>query len=304
MIIPYGFFKGRLDTFQLFDNTDGIYSVFIPPMSTIWTNALYKVTRSSDNATAYLFADGLEQSYDNNSFISTTSNTTPSATTLGTWGGTSDITAEEQYCITPDNTIDANKTRKQTTLGVQPRLSIAGTIVTKNGYPTVDYSGGNRYFEAKANPILDSGESYTIFSVTYSNISGAQAILSTASTSGSNASRLELRGDRTNLRFIIIRDTTGVNYFSDYLALHDTANQRLLTTVNDGSNIIGYYNKVIQETTAWSGTYINDTLQFGVDRTTSHPVDGGEQFIGLYADAAVSNKTDIEDYLDTFFSIP
>lgn len=304
-MIPFGFLKGRSDTVELYDDADVVYSLHRPAMSTLWTNAVAKIRRSSDSATAYLFFDGssIEDTISTSSFISTSSNTTPSATTLSSWLSTDDFYYEEWIGITPDNIIDTNKIVSQTTTSLQPKGGTAGAIITKNSKPDIDFTSTKTYFEGTANSVFDSGNTYSLFTVSYSNTSGAQSILSTAATTGSNSARLQLRGDRTNLRLIIIRDTAGTNYFSDYLALHDVADQRALVCVNDGSDIIGYYNGTIQETTAWSNTYVNDTLQFGVDRTNSHQLNGGIQFIALFDSDKSSEMSGLQDDINNYFSI-
>ena len=125
----------------LYDGVSAMYTLRRPSMSTLWTNAVVKIRRTSDNQTAFLFIDGssIDDTISLSSLISTSSNTTPSATTLSTWVGSSNAFIEEWLGITPNNTIDNNKTAIQTTTTSQPQLISSGVIITKNGKPSIDF---------------------------------------------------------------------------------------------------------------------------------------------------------------------
>ncbi len=158
------FLKRRLsllDTGTIWDLINGMYSVFRPDMTTLWTNAVFKLRRTSDNAVCFVFFDNhsspaAEDTITTSSLISTTSNTTPDATTLTSWVGGNHAYIEEQLCITPDNTIDNNKTKVQTTTSSQPRLVKNGALEVKNSTVNVNYQSATRYLVAPSNSILDS----------------------------------------------------------------------------------------------------------------------------------------------------
>jgi hypothetical protein len=98
--------------------------------STGWSSAAMWTRRTSDNATAYIFFDG-SGTISTSSFISTTSATTPSATTLGTWSSGTDVVVNELYFQTPDDaSIDSNYTLKQNNSNYQPHIVTAGVVDT------------------------------------------------------------------------------------------------------------------------------------------------------------------------------
>lgn len=304
------FLKRRLsllDSGTIWDLINGCYSIFRPDMTIPWTNAIYKVRRDSDNATSYVFLDGSAayDTYSLSSFISTTSNTTPDATTLGTWLGANQLYVEEQYFITPNNVIDPTKTKKQTSLTLQPKIAHAGVLEIRNTKPTINYQSAIRYLESAPHTALDSANTFTILTVSYSlNATNAQSVISTRGDAIGSQSRFVINNDRRSNRLgVRLRNDSSVNHDGLYLAQINTPNQRVTTVVKTPTNFSLYINNVLQSTTAWSGTYDNSTYKTGAQLISTAPLNGGIQCeIIITGDSP--NKTEYYNDLDTYFNIP
>ena len=117
--------KGGVDS-NLYTDADVIYST---RQYFGWANALFKITRSTDFNTAYVFFDS-NGVISQNSLISTTSNTTPDATTLVSWASGGNMSVEEWYGQTPDGLINIDKV--VTPISAKPFLSFTGTSIRAN----------------------------------------------------------------------------------------------------------------------------------------------------------------------------
>ena len=288
----------------LYDDVSVMYTLRRPSMTVFWTNAVAKIRRTSDNQTAFVFIDGsaIDDTISLSSLISTSSNTTPSATTLGTWVGANDAFVKEWIGITPNNTIDSNKIAKQLSSSFQPQLISSGVIITKNSKPTINFLSSTSHLGTNANTDLDSGQSFTILSVVSSNnITNVNAFFNTATAT---SDRFVLYADRRTQKRIIQLRGSGSNYFADYLTQQNTVNQKLLTAINDGSNIVSYYNSTIQNTTAWGGSYTNNFLGIGSDSSAQNPLNGTGQEIIIFPSDKTADLTDLHNDIDTYYSIP
>ena len=292
----YRFSSGALS----FDDVDVIYTLRLPNMTTSWTNAVLRLRRTSDNALSYVFFDsGGKLSL--TSLISTSSTTTPSATTLATWVGANSAYCHTLYGVTPDNIIDTDKLVTQSTTTTQPQFISSGTIITKNSEPTLNFLTDTRYLQGNANTTLDSGNSYTIFTVTSSDSNSVASAFFVNSTSGGD--RLVIYNDRRTQKRIAQLRASSTNYFADYLAQQDTANQKLLTVINDSSNIDSYYNNTIQTTTAWSSSYGNNDIVIGADSSGANPLNGNFQELIIYASDKTSELEIIHTDINNYYSI-
>ncbi len=310
-MIPFGFLKQPASgATPLYDGVSVMYTLRTPDMTTLWTNAVLKVRRTSDNVTAFLFVDGSvkDDTITTSGLISTTSNTTPDATTFGTWLGANNCKIEEWIGITDDNTIDNNKTVVQTTTTVQPRIATGGVIRLKNGKPEVWCETTTKTLSAStANTDLNSGNDFTIFTVTYSDSSSAQqAFFSSRIATGGVNQRFSIFNDRRSNKIMCrIRSATSINYEPLYIAQQNTANQRLLTTVVDGTakDVEGFLGGVSQDSKTWTSTYDNTGIRIGAEMSITNPINGGVQEIVAFPNNSTDQAT-IETDIDTYYSIP
>jgi len=309
MIIPFGFLKQPSSEAPLYNNVSVIYTLRTPVMTTLWSNSILKLRRSSDNQTAFVFIDGsgVNDTITLSSLISTSSNTTPSATLLSAWIGSNDGFVEEWLGITTNNLIDNNKVAKETTASSQPQFISSGVIITKNGLPAIDFLSSTRTLDAEPNADLDSGETFTILTVSAVDAIGTRGyIMSTNNGTIPTSSRLSIANDRTSgLVIINIRNDSLVNNILLTLSLNDTGNQKLITVIVKPTSFDGYLNGAIQEDSrAWTGSYLNVKLRIGSQHGGNTPLDGTIQEIIMFP----SNKTDdlitLNSDIDTYYSIP
>lgn len=273
----------------IYDDVSVIYTLRRPSMTTLWTNAVLKLRRDSDDTTAFVFFDSadIDATITLNSFVSTSSNTTPSTTKLETWIGSSDGFVEEWIGITGDNTIDSDKTAIQTTNATQPLFVNDGKVLLKEGTPYVNFSTSTQWLKANVNTDLNSGNDFTIISNTFSfNATTVQAFLATADA---NSSRFEMFNDRTaTKRIAIIRNDSATNFIDELLVQQNSNAQRYLAVVKDGFDLTAYYDNVLQETETYTGTYTNDALVIGAGQNKTNPLHGGIQEIIIFPSALTS----------------
>ena len=281
------FFRVVSGSASLYDNASVVYSLRRPDMATKWTNAVLKIRRSNDDATAFVFFDGsaVGDTITLTSKINTVSNTTPDPVReLGIWVGANDAFVEQWIGITPNNTIDGNKVASQTTTTLQPRFINTGVVGLKNGKAQINFSAVvNSTLIASVNTDLNSGNSATILNVSSSqagNLTGT--VLGTTNITGG----LSVFNDTTtNVRNTFLVATENGN--ANNLVRHNDTDQRLQSAIVLASSITSYYNGDFQMTDAWAGTYNNDSIRMGTRFGTT------SRFIGLIQEIIIfpSDKT-------------
>ena len=314
MIIPFGFLKQPVSgVAPLYDGVSAMYTLRTPDMTTLWTNAVLKIRRSSDNATAFVFVDGSakDDTITLSSLISTTSDTTPDATDLTTWIGANAGWVERWYAITPDNIISTGKRAIMTTTSLQPKIVAAGAILLKNSLPAIKFLSSTKYIQTAAGQAdMDSGNDFTFFTVSWSDDSGLtnlQAIISSRISTGGVSDRFLISNDRrTNKLIARIRSDGSTNYDLTLISQTNSANQRQITVVVDGTtpDFEAFLNGTTQDSDTQADDYANTGLKFGADLINSNPLNGGIQEVILIADKDLSDQSTIESNQDSYYSIP
>lgn len=269
-----------------------------------WSNAVLKIRRSSDNATAYLFFDGASSSdlITTSSYISTTSNTTPDTTTFGTWISTNDGFVEEWIAQTPKDIIDNDLITIQTTTSEQPKIVSAGVIVTDNSLPALDFDGTDQLLSTSGKfiPGLDPGENFTVLTVSSSDI---------------NIGSVFCNSDSSNFRFVIFNDkrvnkrngfiqTASGTFAADNIAQHNTADVKLLSNIVDDAYLIeSYHNGTVQTNDTYSGSFNNDRIRIGVQHGGNTKINGRIQEIWIFLSDESSNMTTHHSDINTYYSI-
>jgi hypothetical protein len=300
MINPFIFLKKRLSGLQLFDDMTLSYTLRQLSMTTPWTNAVLKLRRLSDGATAYVFFDGStpNSTITLNSLISTTSNTTPGATTLGTWIGTTNGYVEEHYAIYPNNTIGSKGV--QTSTGNQRLFISSGTILQKNGTPYMAFSSTTSLIYPLVSA-LDSGNTFTIFSVSHNDANNENGAI--MSTREDLSERFAMFNDRRTNKIHSVINGSGVVYIVSLLTQINSSDQRLNTTrVTSSTEWIAYYNGVEQEVGVWAGTYGNDILRIGSQLGNQTKLIGSVQELIIVPNTTI-NRGDAEDDINSYYSI-
>lgn len=273
-----------------------------------WENAVLKIRRSSDNATSYVFFDGSspQQFITLSSYISTTSNTTPDTTTLGTWVGSNSAYVEEWYGMTTDGIIDTDYIVNQTTAAKQPRFITSGTIDTKNGKSCLEFISGERYLQNVASILdMNSDQTYTIVSVSSCDDTSNKFTVWSTKETGINSRIFVVNDRQTSKRAVVLVDaTTTTSYYADLTSQINSNNQRCLALVHVPGNISSYYNGTLQNSTAYSGGYNNNAFQIGVDAVGTNYLIGQIQEITMFTSNKSSDIADIFTEIDLYYSIP
>lgn len=299
LIDPYKFASEKI-----YDGVSAMYTLRRPAMSNLWTNAVLKIRRSSDSNTAYVFFNGsdVDDTITASSLISTSSNTTPSATILSTWVGTDDAYVETWYGITDDNSIDSTKRARNLTTSEQPQFISGGSILTKNGKPDLDFlTTTTGHLAAVLNSDLNSSNDWTILTVTYNNVSAnAGSFFGTHATTITNLRLYTSRS--TALRIAQYVNTSVTVYETALLAQQNTSNQKLLTTTLNSGTMESYYNGTFQDTVVTTGAYTNDSVQIG-RRFGTNKLDGGIQEIIIFPSDKTNDLTTLHSDINTYYSI-
>lgn len=263
-----------------------------------WTNAVLKVRRSSDNATAYVFFDGNEITL--SSLISTSSNTTAGVTTLGSWIGASNGFVEEWYSLFSDNII--GHLVNQTTTALQPQIITSGTLNTKNGKNYI-YFDGSTYLFGTPLPSLNAISNYTIFSVTHNDASNNASVVLT--TSLSNFVRFQHFNDRRTFKRVVIVNSTLSNIALNLIVQDNTDNQRIQgVRVQANRKMLASKDKEYQDFNTYTGTYTNDYFVIGIDVGTSFGMTGGIQEIIVFPNAQhARNMRSIKKEINSHYSV-
>lgn len=267
-----------------------------------WTNAILKIRRSSDNATAYLFFDGTTITTSSN--ISTTSNTTPDATTLSTWVSTDDAYVEEWYSQYSDNVIDYKTT--QTTTSNQPKIITAGAIITVGSLPAIDFLSGSGVNLGDATPLteLGDGNDFSMFSVSTNNTS--ENIGSIWANTLGGGSKLRLFNDRRTSsprRILLVTTQIGGNFGGDLITTANTGNQKLLSgTINSSDEVAAWYNGGAESTSTWTNSYTNASgFYIGLGQST--PLNGTIQELIMLPSDLTSDVGTYHTEINSYYSI-
>lgn len=238
--------------------TPGIYggsSVYsFQKLFTNWDKAIMKVRRNSDNQEKYLFisTDGIIEN-----FLIGDDSTTPSATTFSSWYGSDSVFIKEHIAQIDTNLVDSNLILSQSNNSLQPRLVNSGVVVKEGGDPTIDWTTGNTYLESlSANPILNSGNDYSVHWVTH-NLDAGQLGSFFANDTGSSLSLYNSRHS-TVLR-IAIR-ASSILTFSPSM---DTDTQKIQSVSVSSGTIKSYLDGVLTDTQPESGAYNNTKILLG-----------------------------------------
>lgn len=285
----------------LYNNISVTYTLRKPAMTVLWTNAVLKVRRASDNSTAYVFFEGttINSNISLNSLISTSSNTTPSVTTLSTWVGSGDAYVEEWIGITDDNTIDTDKTAVQTTTTLQPNFIDNGVIKVKNGKPAIDFTSTSKYLSSNANTDLNYNNSFSLISVHNQESDPGQRLWATSTITGGRLLGIAGRGAGKSMFIAINTSDSTLKYINQA----DTSNQKLLTLTTNGNNFSGYYNGTFQDQNTGLATYNNNVFQIGAERNGLFDLNGTIQEIIIFPSDKTTDLTALHADINAYYSI-
>ena len=289
--------KGLLEKFS---GAAAAYSVRL--LNRSYTGPLLKIRRvdsvsSQDNGEIFVFPD-------NDGWISLDSKVIdPSHTSLATTlreflnlGGQPDkdiilsTDPQDAYVVVwKDQSGNANDA-SQTSTTAQPKLATAGVLVTENGKPAVDFDGAGdelnatAYDEPTLTSIVVTVNDNTAANSRASIIAGAASSKSTMS----HANDLSLRYDGA---FSAGTQTAATNTQYLRFAVRTTSSQT--EHVNGASNV----------STSLTLPNASGTINIGRAASTYLHFEGRVQEAVLYSSDQSSNRTDIENNINTFYNI-
>lgn len=290
-----------------FTGADRIYS--LRKLDPTFNRAFLLVGRSSDSATANVFFDGAS-SYDSinlNSYISTSSTTTPDAVTLTSWAGSDDVyvlTWTDQIAFTAGTSIGSATPTASGALTDRPQLMSGGAFITKNGLPCVQFNGADAFYNAAADTNLNSGNDFTIITVASNDSTTAKYPLLHTGRITLNAFTVWMDSSATAEMAYAYGTTTPAT--TNYSSTNNTTNQRLLFNVMTSSDLSSWYNSTADSETGvtWAGTYTNDEFYIGRGRNAAPLfLDGTIQEIIIYASDQSANRNDMEADINNYYSI-
>lgn len=274
-----------------------------------WTNAVVQLRRSSDNDTATVFFDD-SGVISLTSLISDSSNTsTPDATTLATWLGSDDAFVRSWYGMTDDNVYDSAYLVSQGANAEQPQIATAGVLNTYNGKVCLT-PDGTKYIQNLA-PFteMNANNDWTWISVTAANtgVDGDVGFIASTGT-GASFNRADYLMDlRTSAVIGNYSRNSGSDLFqTTYLSQNTSQAQRLLAwTLDFDTEVKAYYNGVLQDTTALTGTtFINSAYRLMRGRNNgSFYFEGAYQEIILIPSDVSSDISEFNDEINTYYNI-
>lgn len=253
-------------------------------LRTAYTGAAIRVRRSSDNA---------EQDI---GFIGNDLDTASLLSFVGAGNGFVSTWYDQSGNI-------ANITRG--VLSQQPLIVSSGVVVTKGTKPSVDFDGTDDLLAlGSALPALNTGNQFSIFSVSSSDLLNTLRTLWSNASSGSS-NQLRGFGDTRNISSPInffINNSAGTGFSSILSITRNNTDQRLQVSVMDSGNVIrGFDNGAVGGTATYTLTYANVALIIGTGANGAH--NGTVQEFIVFNTNQLSNRTAIESNINTYYGI-
>lgn len=268
-------FTGLLDTYS---GASAAYS--LRRLSSTYTGALIRVRRSSDNTEQDI-------SYDSNNVLDETA--------LLAFVGANDGFVTTWYDQS-GNTRNATNT----TANKQPKIVSAGSVLTQNSKPNINFTA----------QCLKIGTQVNLNGASYITFAGKSSTLNTSTGAGI------LNYDASNdpsFRFGAGSSFNGnqfLSYFNGGYAINSGnlgfTTYSLFTHTMTGSFTSSIYkNNVLQDTGTISGALTGSVTELSIGRYTSDSLtrNGDMQELIIWASDQSSNRTGISDNIKTYFSI-
>ncbi|MFZ9080701.1 MAG: arabinofuranosidase catalytic domain-containing protein, partial [Alphaproteobacteria bacterium] len=175
----------------------------------------------------------------------------------------------------------------QTVTGSMPKIYDGTTgVITENGKPAVSFDGSNDGLSSASFTTIPQPLSYI-------------------SVNKQDTTQLKfLYGSATNVlaRSYTSNGTWKINSGTELFGASTNANQNLLMNIHNGSNSAQFFNGV-SAASGDSGTAGTDGVYIGISQAGTIPFDGVIQELILYPSDQSSNRTNIEDNINTFYNI-
>ena len=266
-----------LDTY-----TNAAVAYSLRKLRTAYTGNAIRVRRSSDNA---------EQDF---GFVSNVLDTASLLTFCGAGSG---------FVTTWYDQSGNGLNSTMSTAAQQPRIVNAGVLDVKNLKAGFRFDGTDDYLNRTAITALNSGNTYSIFSVAANETTGVLGdILNTHNGSQRLLMAVDTRTTGGLYRIATITNTSNITYATNLASPDGTANQRLQTVVVNGFNIAGWKDGVVGSTDTYTGTYNNNRFDIGTFFATRF-LKGYIQELIICPTNQSTNRTAIETDINTFYTI-
>lgn len=243
-----------------------------------YTGACIRVRRSSDNAEQDIpFLNNL---LDTASLLSFVGAGNGFVTTFYTQVGTDNVT--------------------NAVAGQQPQIISSGALITRNGFVSVKYDGGDDTLYNWSSSFINSTD-VSFFSVGQNDVSNGNGIVHNQGQSTTNTIRtfLSRNSDKRNLTV-----NTPTIYKASMSIQRDDANLRLLSSFIDSSkNMSGFDNGATGGTSTYIGTIVNNGVQLGMQSAGGVALNGSINCFGAYNTDNSANRVAIETIINNYYSI-
>lgn len=267
-----------LDTY-----TDAAVAYSLRKLRTAYSGSAIRVRRSSDNA---------EQDI---AFVNNVLDTASLLTFCGAGNG---------FVTTWYDQSGNGLNSSMSTAISQPRIVNSGVLDVKNLKAGFRFDGSNDYLTRTALTSLNSGNTYSIFSVSANQTTG---VFGDVFNTNNGSSRLNIAVDtRTTggfYRIATLTNTGGTSYATNLPALDGSTNQRLQTVVVNGFNIGGWKNGGAGSTDTYTGIYANNQFDIGAYLGVPRYLNGYIQELIIYPSNQTTNRTGIESNINSFYGI-
>lgn len=184
---------------------------------------------------------------------------------------------------------------------LQPRIVSGGVLQTKGGLPCVDFNGTADYLQS---PTSASSTEWSFFSVSSANTTETIGTIFDLSDTTLDSPKV-FHDTRTGNKWdLVVRNTSGTNYFADMSTQRIDTNQRLLSSVIDASkNMSAFDNGATGTTATYTGTTTTDGLLVGAQYTPKNYLDGTIQELIIFKSDESANRVAIQNEINGYYSI-
>jgi hypothetical protein len=202
-----------------------------------------------------------------------------------------------------------SKDLAQTTAGTQPRISLTGITQPFASRYGISWgvTGNRRLFLGSALSALNS-EPNSIFLTMITTSATYQSLVNTNSTGASSSSRLQLyTGTYPSITklFSQYKNTGGTSYKIEGTGGMSTSTDYVLSNITDSSKNFHYFANGSEKASGntFTGTYVNNVLDVGYNAALGQKLIGVMGELIIFGSDETSNRTDIEDNINDYFSI-
>lgn len=277
-VVPISAFSFLLDTYS-----GAAVAYSLRKLRSAYSGSAIRVRRSSDNA---------EQDF---GFVNNVLDTASLLTFCGAGNGFVTTWYDQS-----GNALNSS----MSTAANQPRIVNAGVLDVKNLKSGFKFDGSNDYLTSTALTALNSGNTYSIFSVAANETTGVAGDIINTNNGSSRLNLFNFTATTGGIyRIALIQNTLNAVYSTNFATADGTANQRLQTVVVNGFNIAGWKDGVAGSTDTYTGIYANNRFDIGAYLGVPRYLNGYIQELVIYPSNQTTNRTGIESNINSYYGI-